>query len=278
MSSKSASTISSDATDSSILLSFDVEEFDISQEYGYDVPEEERFRVAAYGTEVILELLDRLGVIATFFVTAHFARNHMDLTRRIAAHHEVASHGDRHDRFEGGDLLRSRLDLEDIIQEPILGFRRARLQPTDPEQILQAGYTYNSSENPIWLPGRYNNFFGPRTAYRVRDLMNIPISVTPVIRFPLFWLSFKNFPLCIIQAASAWILGCDKYLNVFYHTWEFADLKSYGLPAFIRRYDGMVLAERLERYLIWLKSRGRFVTLGEFSRTNSSTINPPSLG
>jgi hypothetical protein len=68
-----------------------------------------------------------------------------------------------------------------------------RLKEVEDREIEKAGYEYNSSMNPTYLPGRYNNFFKTRTRYYSNNLLNIPISVTPLIRFPLFWLSFKTF-------------------------------------------------------------------------------------
>jgi len=77
----------------------------------------------------------------------------------------------------------------------------AGLQPVDDAEIKKAGYENNSSMNPTYIPDRYNNLSKPRTAYYTNKLLNLPISVTRLIRFPLFWLSFKNFPLSRIELA-----------------------------------------------------------------------------
>ncbi len=247
-----------------VLLSFDVEEFDIPGEYGRPVPDDVQFSVSATGLERVLDLLDRLGVTATFFTTALFALRHQALMRRVAVRHEVASHGYAHSSFADEDLPRSRLALEQVCAGPVVGFRRARMVPTDHAAILAAGYRYNSSENPVWLPGRHNNFFKRRTAWFSGELLNIPVSATPVIRFPLFWLSFKNFPLPAVQAAAGMTLAWDSYLNLYWHPWEFADIGSFGLPRFVARPDGQRLADRLGRYIGWLKRRADFTTFREF--------------
>ncbi|MBW4441298.1 MAG: hypothetical protein KME10_08710 [Plectolyngbya sp. WJT66-NPBG17] len=46
--------------DKLILLSFYVEEFDATEEYGQTLTESEKFKVSAEGLEKVLELLDRL--------------------------------------------------------------------------------------------------------------------------------------------------------------------------------------------------------------------------
>jgi len=257
------------ATDKRILLSFDVEEFDLPLEYGHEIPEIDQFRATAAGLEIVLALLDRMEVTATFFTTACFAARQADLIRRVAVRHEIASHGFTHSHFVEADLLKSRLALEEIVERPVRGFRRPRLQFTDPEMIGRAGYLYSSSENPIWMPGRYNNLFRKRTASRCGTIWNIPVSATPVVRFPLFWLSFKNVPFAVVKAATEWTLSWDSYLNVFFHPWEFLDLRAYHLPWFVKRVCGRNLECRLETYLEWLKSRGRFVTFSAFTDSHA---------
>jgi hypothetical protein len=250
-----------------VLLSFDVEEFDVPEEYGRTLPETVKFSVSLKGLESVLQLLADLNVRATFFTTAHFAIHHQPLMRAIAQQHEIASHGFYHSSFAVKDLRTSREALEAIAQVPVSGFRMARLQKVDDRDIEGAGYAYNSSVNPTYLPGRYNNFFTPRTAHYSNRLLNIPVSVTPLIRFPLFWLSFKNLPLPVYQMASAVTLQRDRYLSLYFHPWEFTDISSFGLPGYIQRHSGLPLLARLQRYLSWLKSRATFLTYAEFGQS-----------
>jgi peptidoglycan/xylan/chitin deacetylase (PgdA/CDA1 family) len=247
-----------------VLLSFDVEEFDIPEEYGQTLDEAEKFRVSLQGLEPILQLLERLSIRATFFTTAHFALHHQPLIRAIAQTHEIASHGFYHSSFTPTDLATSKQTLESISQTPITGFRMARLQKISDRAIEKAGYDYNSSMNPTYLPGRYNNFCKNRTAYYSQHLLNIPVSVTPLLRFPLFWLSFKNLPLPLYQLASLLTLRCDRYLSVYFHPWEFTDLAAYRLPGYVKRHSGQPLLSRLERYLTWLHSQADFITYADF--------------
>ena len=249
--------------DNFILLSFDLEEFDAPEEYGQVLEEKVKFEVSFAGLKSVISLLDKLDIRVTFFVTANFALNYPAMIKELAQKHEIASHGFYHSQFAIADLQKSKQALEAITEQAILGFRMARLQAIDETAIGDAGYVYNSSMNPTYLPGRYNNFFKPRTAYYANQILNIPVSVTPLIRFPLFWLSFKNFPLAWIKLASKFTLKTDNYLSLYFHPWEFTNLASFQLPGYVKRHSGRAMIQRLEQYLIWLKQQGEFISFLE---------------
>ncbi len=108
------------------------------------------------------------------------------------------------------------MELERLSGLPVTGFRRARFGAFDRRALRPAGYAYDSSDNPIWLPGRYNNWGKPRTAYKAADgLAVLPVSASPLVRYPLFWLSFKHTPPALFRAVSRWTLARDGYLNLF---------------------------------------------------------------
>jgi peptidoglycan/xylan/chitin deacetylase (PgdA/CDA1 family) len=259
--------------DKLILLSFDVEEFDVPEEYGQTLDETIKFKVSAEGLDHVLALLDRLNIRATFFTTANFAIHHPSKMLEIAQNHEIASHGFYHSSFCVEDLARSKQALEEIVNQEVAGFRMARLQPVEDRAIQLAGYQYNSSMNPTYLPGRYNNLSKPRLPYHSDKLLNIPVSVTPLIRFPLFWLSFKHLPLPLYKLASRITLDCDAYLNLYFHPWEFTNIRGYQLPGYIKSRSGKPMLDRLENYLTWLKPLGKFGTFSEFQ----ASLDPRSL-
>ncbi|MDA8082219.1 MAG: polysaccharide deacetylase family protein [Nitrospiraceae bacterium] len=248
-----------------VLLSLDVEEFDIPEEYGQLVGPDDRIRVSSEGLVRVLDLLDRLDISCTCYTTVHFAREQGDLLSRMAARHEIASHGLSHSGFSPGDLLRSRTELEALTGGEVRGFRMPRFGKIDSREVLAAGYRYNSSENPIWLPGRYMHLFSPRLPYFTGDLLNLPISASPVIRYPFFWLSFKNSPLWLFRAMTRWTLRTDGYLNIFFHPWEFSDLSDWRLPFYVRRLSGDKMLGKLGRYLTWLKGHAVFITSADFA-------------
>lgn len=242
-----------------ILLSFDVEEFDTPLEYGKDLPFKDQLEYSHRGLLAVLKLLDREQIRATFFTTANFALRFPDLIKEISETHEIASHGYYHSSFKNEDLEISRKVLKKITGKEIYGYRMARMMPVDDQFIIDAGYLYNASLHPTYIPGRYNNFFKPRQPFMTGTLLQIPASVTPNIRFPVFWLSFKNFPLSIIKLATKQIIRKDKFVNFYFHPWEFTnikDKKKLNLPSYISRLSGEKMINKLEKFIVWGKIKG----------------------
>nr|WP_199156064.1 polysaccharide deacetylase family protein [Pedobacter sp. ASV2] len=256
-----------------ILLSFDIEEFDMPFEYGKDISFEDQIAISRAGTISILNLLEKHDVKATFFCTVTFAENIPDLIERITSSgHELASHGYYHSDFKPEHLLQSKLKLEQLSGKEITGYRMARMMPVDEQEIFKAGYTYNTSINPTYLPGRYNNFNISRTYFKKENVLQIPASVSPLIRFPLFWLSFHNLPLAIYKFLSSWTYKKDKYLNIYFHPWEFTDLNDFerfGFPGYVRKNTGIKMIERMDNLISWMKSKKYpFGTFQYFIKSN----------
>lgn len=252
-----------------ILLSFDIEEFDIPKEYGKTIPFHEQISISKEGTTAILDILKEHKIRATFFSTVIFATHATELISRIVVEgHELASHGYFHSKFENKHLLESKVALEKISGKSVTGFRMARMMPVEDNAIADAGYLYNSSLNPVYLPGRYNNFLKPRSVFRTGKLLQIPASATPVIRFPLFWLSFHNLPQSLYRMACRYTINTDHYLNIYFHPWEFIDLtqSKFGLPKFVSKNSGTQMITRFNSWIAWLKQQHfQFNTLSEFA-------------
>lgn len=254
-----------------ILLSFDIEEFDLPEEHGYKVSIEKQIAVSKKGTQAILSCLKKHQIRATFFCTANFAIHEPDLIKQIIAEgHEVASHGFYHSSFETGHLKESRERLESITGEPVKGYRMARMMPINEEEIAKAGYIYNSSLNPTFIPGRYNNFHKPRTWFYQENVLQLPASVTPWIRFPLFWLACHNLPAFIYRRLCRRTLDHDKYLVIYFHPWEFVNLKEmkeYKLPFIVTNHTGQGMQKRLDDFIRYFKKNGyHFATTETFIR------------
>ncbi len=257
-----------------ILISVDVEEFDIPEEYGQQIPLEEKLRVSEAGVRKTLALFEECGVRGTFFITAFWAKHHPELVRIIAQRHEIASHAYYHDRFDNDDLLASRLELENISGHTVKGFRMPRLQPVSIEALYDAGYRYDASINPTWLPGRYDNRHISRHVHTNGPLWIMPTSVTPRMRLPVFWLSVKNMPLWFTQNCITGILAKEDYFSCYFHPWELENIGHYKLPVYVRRVHGSKLLEKMRRYLCWLGSKGKFVTHSDYLReTGRLTIS-----
>ncbi|RLJ79377.1 polysaccharide deacetylase family protein [Pedobacter alluvionis] len=257
------------------MLSFDIEEFDMPFEYGKEISFEDQIAISRAGTIAILDILDKYNVKATFFCTVTFAENIPDLIKRITeTGHELASHGYYHSDFKPEHLLQSKLKLEELSGKEITGYRMARMMPVDEKEIEKAGYTYNTSINPTYLPGRYNNFNISRTHFIKDNVLQIPASVSPMVRFPLFWLSFHNLPLIIYKTLASWTYKKDKYLNIYFHPWEFTDLNDFerfGFPGYVRKNTGIKMIERMEILISWMKRKNYpFGTFQEFIKNLES--------
>ncbi|HZX73761.1 MAG TPA: polysaccharide deacetylase family protein [Cyclobacteriaceae bacterium] len=255
-----------------ILLSFDVEEFDVPDEFGFPIPFEEQIEISRIGTVRILDCLLAHHVKATFFVTVQFANHAPEIIARILAEgHEIGSHGYYHSQFEEEHLLTSKMELEKMTGKTIKGYRMARMMPVSDEIIRKSGYKYNTSLNPTWIPGRYNNFSRPRTYFMEQNVLQLPASVTPIFRFPLFWISFHVLPMWLYLLLCRWTLRHDRYLNLYFHPWEYVDLssnKQFELPFYITKNSGEPLVSRLDKLIQHFKAKGAtFARTDEFVAT-----------
>lgn len=265
-----------------LLLSFDIEEFDVPAEHGVLVPLEEQIHISTIGTEVILNLLDRLAVRATFYCTVQFAKLAPHVVQRMVEHgHEVASHGYFHGHFEESHLRASREHLESMFGITVRGYRQARMMPLSSKAVREAGYTYNSSLNPTFIPGRYMNLGAPRLHFMEEGILQIPASVTPWCRIPLFWLSCHHFPLPVYRWLCRRTLHHDGYLSIYFHPWEFFPLHTrpdLRLPYLIRHNSGPAMAKRLEALIQgWKRENVRFMTYGEFAQQHLAANTTASL-
>lgn len=254
-----------------VLLSFDIEEFDMPFEYKGEISFEEQIAISRKGLQNILMLLKKHHAKATFFSTVVFAENNKDLiTELLEEGHELASHTWFHSKFEIADLKKSRDRLTELFNTNITGLRMPRMMKVDEKEVEKAGYSYNSSVNPTFLPGRYNNLKVSRTYFKEGKVVQIPASVSPNFRIPLFWLSFHNFPLSFYKKLAKDVLKKDNYLNVYFHPWEFAEIKEekFKLPGFTTKNSGEEMVERFDQFLFWLKKSGyKFSTFQEFQKS-----------
>lgn len=250
-----------------ILLSFDVEEFDMPIEFGHPIELTEQMAIGMKGLNAISPILNDEEFKATLFTTANFADYFPEQISSLAKKHEIASHTYFHSHFEYKDLATSKRTLEEITGKEIYGLRMPKMKAVDSNHVFHAGYTYDASIHPTWLPGRYNNLNMPRKPYFENKLLRIPATVTPSLRIPLFWLSFKNFPFEIYRRMAIHTLKKDGILSLYYHPWEFIDINHYGLPTYTRRICGEKLLERLLKFLVILKAEGEFITMYDFTKS-----------
>lgn len=279
-----------------VMLSFDIEEFDFPREKGQEFSLEEGVAVSDEGLKKILSILEKANIKATFFVTGNFARLRPQSVRKIVdSGHEVGAHGVDHFSPNPSDISKAKNILERTLKGTgasakkgrgneyyrIRGWRQPRMQRIDFEALALYGYDYDSSINPIFIPGRYNHFRTPRHQYfvktKIRDgssakknpikrIVEIPASVATGIRVPMFWLTLHNFPFNTYLKLARKAVSRDGYFCTYFHPWEFTDLTKFPIvPKYIKRNSNDELCRRLEKLIEELKKDGNeFITMGEF--------------
>ena len=198
-------------------------------------------------TRKILSILKERNTKATFFVLGSVARSHPELVKSIKNDgHEVASHGYYHtpvtrqnpEEFEE-DLCLSLEVLEDIIREPILGYRAPQFSIVEKTGwaigvLKRNGLKYDSSVFPVktHLYGVPN---APRFPYHIspynieknsssnNNLLEFPLSVYRFLgkNIPIaggFYLRF--FPYWFISHAIKKINKSGYPAVCYLHPWE----------------------------------------------------------
>lgn len=249
-----------------ILLTFDLEEFDLPTEFGCPIPEADQISISNNGLQRLNILLSNYNIPATFFTTSFYANKNPEIIKSLSENHEIASHSKHHSGFGENDALESKVEIESITGKRIFGFRAPRFRKIELSLLKAAGYRYDSSLNPTLIPERYNNLSAKRKVYydTGSDMIEIPVSVSPVIRLPLFWLSFKNIPLPIYVHFCKTAIRKDGYLNLYFHPWEFAELDSLKIPRYIKNPSGNSLSARFEKLIAVLGKQGDFSTISGF--------------
>lgn len=253
-----------------ILLSFDTEEFDVPKEHGVDIDLKEAMQVSKEGTCAILDILKAEGVKATFFCTTTFAQNAPEVMQRISNEgHEIASHGCDHTNPCAEDVAMSKPILEKLTGRTIVGYRQPRMFPVSDDEIERQGYKYNSSLHPAFIPGRYMHLNEPRTPFFRGGVLEIPASVTPWFRLPVFWLACHNYPFWLYKMFCKWTHNHDGQFVIYFHPWEFINLSAHPewkLPYIIRRNAGEGMRRRLSELIKTFKSEeAAFITYSEFT-------------
>jgi polysaccharide deacetylase family protein (PEP-CTERM system associated) len=226
----------------------------------------------AQNIEVLLELLARHDVTATFFILGWVADRHPHVVRRIAsAGHEIASHGWWHYRVTTlqpsefrEDIRSSKAILEDITGHVVSGYRAPSFSITPDSQfafeiLLEEGYLYDSSIFPIWRPS-----YGWHGAPPIPHVMQCASGA--LLEFPLatsLWGPFRipaagggylrQLPLSVVQRAFR-AHSAEGIPGVFYvHPWELdpdQPRMSVGPLTRVRHYRGLRnSAERLQRLM-----------------------------
>ncbi len=245
-----------------ILLTFDLEEFDAPLEFGGNISKEEQFEISIQGLLSVLKLLSKYNLKATFFTTSNFAKHYPNLIHEISKEHEIACHGYIHSDSYFRDLSKiplAKKEIERIIKKQILGFRAPRFEIKDIGKLSDFGFSYDSSISPLKNP------FRKRKKHKIGNITEVPLSTLPLIRAPLEWLTFKNFPILYSKVFTKINSLFSDYTMLIFHPWEFADLTNAEIPFFMKTKHSRKLLRRLEKYIKFCKEKGCvFSTIKEY--------------
>jgi polysaccharide deacetylase family protein (PEP-CTERM system associated) len=191
--------------------------------------------------EQVLRLLDDSSTRATFFTLGEVAAEHPALVRAIAREgHEVACHGYRHVRVDGltppafrEDVRRAKSILEDLVGEPVLGYRSPNFSIGPREEwardiLLEEGYHYDSSSYPI-RHDRYGDPGGRRFPHVVRQIDGQQLVEFPVGTVRLLGVNvpiggggyFRLLPGAFARWGIRRVNARERQAVMFYfHPWE----------------------------------------------------------
>lgn len=250
-----------------ILLTFDVEEFDLLRNSPNCLNKEEEFEISRQGLSSVSDLLFKHNLKATFFTTALFAKKYPNLIKELNKEYEIACHGYCHsEECSLQNIAQAKKEIEKIIKNKIYGFRAPRFQIKNIHKLNELGFLYDSSLHPTFIPGRYFNLLKSNKIHKLGKIIEIPPSVLPITRLPIFWLVFKNTPRIYHRLFTRINFLSSHYTMLLFHPWEFADLSKINLPKYIKRKHSKKLLNLLDNYIQYSKKKYSFKTISEFLR------------
>jgi polysaccharide deacetylase family protein (PEP-CTERM system associated) len=192
-------------------------------------------------TNTLLALFDRNKIKITFFILGWVAERYPELIKRIHQQgHEIASHGYSHQLIYKQDpkvfreeTAKSKQILEDLIQQPITGYRAASYSITRNslwalETLAELGFTWDSSI----FPTRHDNYGipgSPEEPYKIgtrqgKILTEFPLTTAKVLGQSIPAAGggyFRQYPYFV----SRWLfeiasLNQTKPQIFYLHPWE----------------------------------------------------------
>ncbi|WP_224332692.1 polysaccharide deacetylase family protein [Haloprofundus halobius] len=262
------------------VLSFDVEHW-YSATLLADSVEDPEDRIAE-STDIVLDVLNRYDVRATFFVVGEVAEQFPSLVGRIADDgHEVASHGQTHtplfdltpDTFER-ELAASADAIERACGRRPRGFRAPNFSITRQTEwafkvLEDSGYRYDSSVFPMRTP-MYGVSNAPLRPYRVPEnapfrppkantpttgLVEYPLAVTDTsVRLPVAGGFYARLlPTRVVEWGIRSLNRRGIPATIYFHPWEFNPAVATPEPSLPKRFVSFHgierTVEKLERLL-----------------------------
>jgi len=232
----------------------------------------------------LLDLFERRGLKATFFVLGWVADRYPALVRAIAARgHEVACHGQSHQLVYNQtpavfreETRRAKRTLEDLVQRPVQGYRAASYSITRRslwalDVLTEEGFSWDSSIFPIYHD-RYGVPDAPRRPYRLTapngaTLAEFPLTTVQLGRYRLPIAGggyFRIFPYALTRWGLRRVNQVDKQSFIFYlHPWEIDPEQPRVKAGAVSRFRHYTNLDRCEARLARLVRDFDFTTAGE---------------
>ncbi len=224
------------------------------------------------GGNWLLDTLAESDVQATFFIVGQVARDHPELVRRVAeAGHEIALHGDMHQRVDTMPRGQFRSDLSTSIEavrqasgaEPV-AFRAPcfSVGPDNEwlwEELAARGIRLDSSVFPIRTP-LYGMPDAPRDPF-MKETSSGTVRECPVTTIRLLGTNlpfsggfyFRVLPYPLVRGLTRHLNRRGRGVMFYFHPWEF-DAEHPRPPS-------VTVRERVSHYG-WLRgARQKFVRL-----------------
>jgi polysaccharide deacetylase family protein (PEP-CTERM system associated) len=188
----------------------------------------------------LLEIFSNHEIKATFFVLGWVAERYPQLVHIIHNHgHEIACHGYSHDLIYNqspsvfrNETIAAKRILEDIIQEPVIGYRAASYSITEQsiwafDILEELGFKYDSSVFPI-RHDRYGIPGAPTKPYTIntpsaKTIIEFPLSTIDILRFRLPISGggyFRIFPYALTRYAFRKKNKLGEPIIFYLHPWE----------------------------------------------------------
>ncbi|PYN65103.1 MAG: polysaccharide deacetylase family protein [Candidatus Rokuibacteriota bacterium] len=272
------------------VLTVDVEDYFSVETFRHIIRYEDWDRYAIrvdIGLRRILDLLERHNVTATFFVLGWMADRRPDVVRDIHRRgHEIACHGYRHQMIHAQsrgefreDIHRAKAALEDLISEPVVGYRAPTFSITQRTLwalsiLAEEGYRYDSSIYPI-VHDRYGIPAHTRVPHWIdlpagRRILELPLATGVVAgrRIPFGGGGYlRIYPLWL----TMWLLrrlngGEGRPAVIYVHPWELDPEQPRQPVALLGRFRNYYNLERTHDRLEVLLRGFRFGSVRELVR------------
>jgi polysaccharide deacetylase family protein (PEP-CTERM system associated) len=233
---------------------------------------------------VLLDLLAARNVHATCFVLGWVARRFPSLLQEAAElGHEIASHGFGHQIVHGispmqfrEDIRSAKAAIEDAIGQSVQGYRApgfsiTRATPWAFDEIIEAGYTYDSSVFPDHhghggIPG------SPRRPYVIHSaaghLIEFPISIADTPFGPRCCFGggyLRLLPLWLVMAMAERVRNDGRGVIWYIHPREIDPSHPRLEMSFPRRFKSYVNMRGTARKLKAILESRNFATFKDFT-------------